>query len=108
MRTIKIWRERIAEIADLKEFQYRDDFEINLIKFIKDMRLAETKENITDYTFFSEDCFHLSQKGQSYFAMNLWNQMLTKEHDRATNWSIKYADFKCPTYDNPYFRTRKN
>jgi len=108
MRIIKVWRERIAEIADLEEFQYRDDFEINIIKFIKDMRLAETKNNITDYTFFSEDCFHLSQKGQSYFAMNLWNQMLTKENVRPTATNFNYEDFKCPTYENPYFRTRKN
>ena len=108
MRTIKILRDRIARIADMKEFHYRDDFEINLIKFIKDMRFAETRNNITDYTFFAEDCFHLSQKGQSYFAMNLWNQMLTKESERPTTASFNYSDFKCPTYENPYFRTRKN
>ncbi|KAL7047265.1 hypothetical protein ACKWTF_002853 [Chironomus riparius] len=66
MKTIKIWRDRIARIPDMKEFHYRDDFEINLIKFIKDMRFAETRNNKTDYTFFAEDCFHLSQKGQSY------------------------------------------
>jgi len=101
MRTINTWRKRIAEITEMEEFQYRDDIEINLIKFTMDMRLAETRNNITDYTLLSIDCIHLSQKGQSYFAMNLWNQMLTKENVRPTATNFNYEDFKCPTYENP-------
>jgi len=103
-----LWKEQIAKVVDMEEFHNRDDFEVNLIKFTTNARLPDAKNNITDYTLLSQDCFHLSQKGHSYFAMNLWNQMLTKENERPTATSFNYADFKCPTHENPYFRTRKN
>ncbi|KAL7047264.1 hypothetical protein ACKWTF_002852 [Chironomus riparius] len=108
LRTIRLWKERIVKVVDMEEFHNRDDFEVNLIKFTKNARLPDAKHNITDYTLLSQDCFHLSQRGHSYFAMNLWNQMLTKENERPSTTSFNYADFKCPTYENPYFRTRKN
>lgn len=107
LRTIKLWKERVAKVADMDEFHDRDDFEVNLIKFTTNARLPEAN-NSTDFTYMSEDCFHLSQKGHSYFAMNLWNQMLSSDAKRPTHTSFNYKDFKCPTNEHPYFRTRKN
>lgn len=107
LRTIRLWKERIVKVVDMDEFHNRDDFEVNLIKFTSDSSLPERSENSTDFTLLSHDCFHMSQKGHSFFATNLWNQMLTKEEKRSTKVNFKY-DFKCPTSEHPYFRTRKN
>lgn len=98
----------VVRVVNMPEFHLRDDFEVNLIKFTKDLRIPLTPENVTDYTYVSQDCFHLSQKGHSIFAMNLWNQILTQEDERKSNTSFDYKDFKCPTQEHPFIRTRKN
>jgi hypothetical protein len=98
----------VARVVNMEEFHERDDFEVNLIKFTKNMRIPMTRDNSTDYTYVSTDCFHLSQKGHSFFAINLWNQILTKENERSTDTSFNYDDFQCPTEQHPFVRTRKN
>jgi hypothetical protein len=108
LRTIRLWKQRVARAVDLDEFHNRDDFEVTLVKFTKDMRLPEKENNVTDYTFVSKDCFHLSQKGHSVFAANLWNQMLTTPTERPTSVNFNYSHIKCPSQQHPYLRTRKN
>lgn len=98
----------VERVVKIGEFHETDDFEVNLIKFTKNLRIPLTKDNSTDYTYVSTDCFHLSQKGHSFFAMNIWNQILTKENERRTDTSFDYNDFKCPTVQHPYIRTRSN
>lgn len=98
----------IERVANLQEFHDRDDFDVNLIKFTKDMRLKQTESNRTDYSFLSQDCFHLSQRGHSIFALNLWNQLLTASNQRASDATFSYQDFKCPSKSHPFIRTSKN
>lgn len=98
----------ILRVTNREEFHKRDDFEVNLIKFTKDLKLPILDGNKTDYSYLSQDCFHLSQKGHSIFALNLWNQMLTSESERKNDASFSYSDFKCPSSSYPYFRTIKN
>lgn len=98
----------VVRVVDRDEFHVKEDFEVNLIKFTKNLKMPLTKENATDYSYISYDCFHLSQKGHSFFAMNLWNQILTKEDERTSYTTFDYNDFKCPTERHPYIRTRKN
>lgn len=98
----------VERVINMSEFHERDDFEVNLIKFTKNLKMPLTSNNSTDYTYISYDCFHLSQKGHSFFAMNLWNQILTRENERRTDTSFDYSDFKCPSEQHPFIRTRKN
>lgn len=108
LRTIRLWKEMVVRVVNMPEFHDRDDFEVNLIKFTKNLMIPLNAENSTDYSYVSHDCFHLSQKGHSFFAMNLFNQILTKEDERRSDTSFNYNDFKCPTKQHPYIRTRKN
>lgn len=107
LRTIKLWKKMVVRVTDVKEFHDREDFDVNLIKFTQDIRLP-TKFNTTDYSYLSTDCFHLSQRGHSIFALNLWNQLLTAQNERKTFATFNYNDFKCPTILHPYIRTSKN
>lgn len=103
-----MWKEMVVRVVDRMEFHKRDDFEINSIMFTKNLEMPLTKDNLTDFSLISYDCFHLSQKGHSFFAMNLWNQMLTQEDRRISYTIFDYNNFKCPTENHPYIRTRKN
>jgi phospholipase B1 len=47
-----------------------------LAPFADNLNLFSNKQGNTDLTYFSYDCFHLSQKGQSVAANALWNNML--------------------------------
>jgi hypothetical protein len=72
LRIIVQWKKRVERVISMKEFHNRDDFEVNLIKFTKNISLSLNNKQKTDYTFLSK-CFHLSQKGHSIFALSLWN-----------------------------------
>lgn len=107
MRTIKLWKKMVERVANMPEFHDRDDFEVNLIKFTKNLRIPGNSTS-TDFSYVAHDCFHLSQKGHSIFAMNLWNQILTSDNERAEHASFDYKDIKCPSEAHPFIRTRKN
>lgn len=93
----KTLRTLVTKVVDMDEFHNRDDFELTLIKFTRNLKLPETSANITDYTYVAKDCFHLSQKGHRMFAFNQWNQMLTDESKRFSSPSFNYSDIKRPT-----------
>ena len=61
----------------------------------------------TDYSYFAPDCLHPSQKLHSLMARALWNNMLSPQGRKATNWS-RDPPLLCPTVNQPYLRTRLN
>lgn len=40
-----------------------------------------------DRSFFSADCFHLSQRAQTLMARSLWNNMVSFAQEQAVMWS---------------------
>jgi phospholipase B1 len=103
-----VWKERVAKVVSMQEFHNGKDFEVTLMTFLNDPFLPDKADNTTDYSFFSHDCFHFSQKGHSALAVNLWNQMLTSANERSDVPSYDNTQVKCPSQRHPFFRTYKN
>lgn len=58
---IKQWQKLEEDIANMPEFQ-RNEFTVVYQPFTLDLKLRQNSQNKTDYSYFSRDCFHLSQK----------------------------------------------
>lgn len=56
------WKNMLAKIVNRDEFN-NQNFTVNLQPFIDKFDFPVTNDGSTDFTFMSEDCFHLSQKG---------------------------------------------
>ena len=101
------WTEILIKTANRDEFN-RDDFTINIQPFTRKLKFPTTN-GVTDYSYMSFDCFHLSQKGYALATVALWNNMLQKDGHKAVNWDWKNSyNLLCPAHDFPYLATRVN
>lgn len=99
------WTEVLIRTANREEFN-RDDFTINIQPFTRKLEFP-TINGITDYSYMSFDCFHLSQKGYALATVALWNNMLQKDSQKSNFWDWKNPyNLLCPTDDFPYLATR--
>lgn len=55
------WQKVNEEVAAMQEFD-RDDFAVVYQPFTEEISVPKGLNNLTDYTYMSMDCFHLSQK----------------------------------------------
>jgi len=82
-------------------------FTVTLHKFMRDMKPPTLANGAADYTYFSPDCFHFSQKGHETAGIELWNSMLTPVASRPTKWNIGQT-IKCSSIAAPYIYTQTN
>ena len=58
-----------------------------------------------DLSLLSVDCFHLSQKGNAWAGVSLWNNLIEPLKFKSLNWNNPLEKFNCPTMKQPYFFT---
>lgn len=58
------WQDIDIEISNSAEFD-TNEFTVNVLPFFKNFTFPRTNQNTLDYTYLSQDCFHLSQKGNA-------------------------------------------
>jgi len=107
-KIISDWSARERAIIDREEFHNKTDFTVNYQPFTNNLVFPRTKDGITDYTYLSTDCFHLSQKGYAIAANALWNNMLQPYDNKTDFWFKEFQQFKCPTEEMPFLRTKEN
>lgn len=83
-------------------------FTINVQPFSQFDDFPRTPSGKTDTRFFSEDCFHLSQRGQASAANAIWNNMLEMPSEKSGFNEHLFEKFNCPTEQRPYLITREN
>ncbi|CAL9687067.1 unnamed protein product [Knipowitschia caucasica] len=88
----------------------REDFAVVAQPFFKNSMVPLNADGRPDTTYFSEDCFHFSERGHSGMASALWNNMLEPVGKKQTfnNFTNARNDIKCPTKDNPFIFTKVN
>lgn len=107
-KIISMWTEREREVVGREEFQNRTDFAVNYQPFTNKLVFPTTQAGFTDYNYLSTDCFHLSQRGYAIATNAVWNNMMEPVSGKTEWWQSEFQQFKCPTQEMPYLRTRGN
>uniref|UniRef100_A0A672HL15 Uncharacterized protein n=1 Tax=Salarias fasciatus TaxID=181472 RepID=A0A672HL15_SALFA len=86
------------ELVYSGRYDGREDFAVVLQPFFRNT-VVPVNEGRPDTDYFSEDCFHFSERGQSDMASALWNNMLEPvgEKQRYNHFRNDRSGLKCPT-----------
>ncbi|CAJ1073349.1 phospholipase B1%2C membrane-associated [Xyrichtys novacula] len=88
----------------------REDFAAVVQPFFKNTIVPLNVDARPDDTYFSEDCFHFSERGHADMAAALWNNMLEPVGKKQTynNFRNSRDGLKCPSEEHPYIFTKVN
>ncbi|XP_028253684.1 phospholipase B1, membrane-associated-like [Parambassis ranga] len=103
------YQRTLHELVESGRYDTRSDFTVVVQPFFREIIVPRHPDGRPDRSFFSADCFHLSQKAQTMMARSLWNNMLEPLGNKTTKQDFTEAtDLKCPTKTAPYIRTYNN
>uniref|UniRef100_A0A8C2ZAA2 Phospholipase B1, membrane-associated n=1 Tax=Cyclopterus lumpus TaxID=8103 RepID=A0A8C2ZAA2_CYCLU len=91
-----------AEIQHLisgNRYNGKEDFAVVLQPFLHNYFIPHIGEGEVDPSFFSLDCFHISERAHAEMAVALWNNMLEPIGRKQTYNNFTYDRFKihCPS-----------
>ncbi|GLD49598.1 phospholipase B1, membrane-associated-like protein [Lates japonicus] len=99
----------LHELVESSRYDTRSDFTVVIQPFFREIVVPRLPDGRPDRSFFSADCFHLSQRAQTQMARSLWNNMLEPLGNKTTTQNFSAdIDLKCPTKTSPYIRTYNN
>uniref|UniRef100_A0A336KR02 Phospholipase B1, membrane-associated n=1 Tax=Culicoides sonorensis TaxID=179676 RepID=A0A336KR02_CULSO len=104
---VREWHKTQQRVVDRPEFN-GIDFTVVLQKFSVNLDIPRNEIGLSDFTFLSTDCFHLSQKGNAAAATSLWNNLFESYYNKSDTWQRIYQQIQCPNERNPFIRTREN
>ncbi|XP_073784669.1 phospholipase B1, membrane-associated isoform X1 [Danio rerio] len=105
----KAYQRGMWELVDSGRYDTHDNFTVVLQPFLRNVFLPLMEDGRPDRSYFSPDCFHLSQKAHTLMARALWNNLMeplgnkTDKEDFTAGISLK-----CPERSSPYLRTFHN
>ncbi|KAM4521769.1 phospholipase B1, membrane-associated-like [Odontesthes bonariensis] len=103
------YQREVRELVETGRYDTRSDFTVVTQPFFREIIVPRLPDGRPDRSFFSADCFHLSQRAQTLMARSLWNNMLeplgNKNFQQKFNSSIK---LRCPTKASPFIFTKIN
>lgn len=108
VKIIQKWQQIDQQITDRDEFHNKSDFTVNLQPFTSNLIFPLNEEGNTDFRYMSMDCFHLSQRGYAIASNAYWNNIFEPYANKSHTWKKEFSEFKCPTFDMPYIRTKGN
>ncbi|XP_034436673.1 phospholipase B1, membrane-associated-like [Hippoglossus hippoglossus] len=105
----RIYQRSLQDLVESGRYDTRSDFTVVVQPFLRKIILPRLPDGRPDRSFFSADCFHLSQKAQTLFARSLWNNMLEPLGNKTSQQDFNAdINLKCPTKTSPYIRTFNN
>lgn len=108
LEAVDKYQQGLINLVESGRYDTRDDFTVVIQPFFEKTPIPKNPANgETDLSFFSPDCFHLSQKGHEAAADALWNNMIEPVGKKRTIWTPD-EPVECPDPDYPYFATYKN
>ncbi|XP_042357192.1 phospholipase B1, membrane-associated-like [Plectropomus leopardus] len=105
----RAYQHNMRKLIDSGRYDTHHNFTVVLQPFLREVFLPKLEDGRPDRSYFSPDCFHLSQKAHTLMAQALWNNMLEPVGNKTFTQDFSVGiDLKCPTEANPYFRTAHN
>ncbi|XP_068608218.1 phospholipase B1, membrane-associated-like [Brachionichthys hirsutus] len=105
----KAYQHAMRALVDSGRYETHDNFTVVLQPFLREIYLPRLDDGRPDRSFFSPDCFHLSQKAHTLMARALWNNMLEPVGNKTFTQDFEAGiDLKCPPESYPFFRTAVN
>ncbi|XP_045303256.1 phospholipase B1, membrane-associated isoform X2 [Leopardus geoffroyi] len=100
----------ISRLSYWHQYLQREDFAVVVQPFFQNTLVPLNSRGGADLTFFSEDCFHFSERGHAEMAIALWNNMLEPVGHKTTsnNFTHSRTKLKCPSPESPYLHTLRN
>ncbi|XP_028809294.1 phospholipase B1, membrane-associated-like [Denticeps clupeoides] len=106
---IKEYQLAVKELVDAGQYDTHENFTVVVQPFLREIVLPLLPDGRPDRSFFSPDCFHLSQKAHSLMARALWNNMLESlGHKTASQDFSAGLHINCPSKASPFIRTYQN
>ncbi|XP_037097370.1 phospholipase B1, membrane-associated isoform X1 [Syngnathus acus] len=103
------YQHAMRQLVDSGRYDTHDNFTVVLQPFFREVFLPTSPDGRPDRSYFSPDCFHLSQKAHTLMARALWNNMLEPVGNKTfTQDFMVEFDLKCPSEAAPFFRTAVN
>ncbi|XP_036928598.1 phospholipase B1, membrane-associated isoform X2 [Acanthopagrus latus] len=105
----RAYQSAMRELIDSGRYDSRINFTVVLQPFLREVYLPRLEDGRPDRSYFSPDCFHLSQKAHTLMARALWNNMLEPVGNKTFTQDFQAGiDLKCPSETNPFIRTAAN
>nr|XP_061798286.1 phospholipase B1, membrane-associated-like [Nerophis lumbriciformis] len=106
-RELQVITEKVAYGG---RYDDREDFAVVVQPFFRNSIVPLNADGRPDVSYFTEDCFHFSERGHADMAVAMWNNMLEPVGRKQTfnNFTSGRGGIKCPTEENPYIFTRMN
>ncbi|XP_044229893.1 phospholipase B1, membrane-associated [Thunnus albacares] len=105
----RAYQYEMRELIDSGRYDTHDNFTVVLQPFFREVFLPTLENGKPDRSFFSPDCFHLSQRAHTLMARALWNNMLEPVGNKTSTQDFMAGiDLKCPSETIPFFRTAVN
>ncbi|KAM9708848.1 phospholipase B1, membrane-associated isoform 1-T1 [Menidia menidia] len=105
----RAYQRAMRELIDSGWYDTHDNFTVVLQPFFREVFLPVSEDGKPDRSYFSPDCFHLSQKAHTLMARALWNNMLEPVGNKTFTQDFTAGiDLKCPSEINPFFKTAAN
>ncbi|XP_075304040.1 phospholipase B1, membrane-associated [Odontesthes bonariensis] len=99
----------MRKLIDSGRYDTHNNFTVVLQPFFREIFLPLLEDGRPDRSYFTPDCFHLSQKAHTQMARALWNNMLEPVGNKTSAQDFTAGiDLKCPSETNPFFRTAVN
>ncbi|GAB0096524.1 Phospholipase B [Sergentomyia squamirostris] len=107
-KVMEAFKKKQWEISNMEEFHNKDDFAVTIQPFTDKIFIPRKANGLSDFSYMSKDCFHLSQKAQARAANAYWNNILEPYGNKTNTWKEFLQEFKCPTEERPFLATRFN
>ncbi|XP_018599077.2 phospholipase B1, membrane-associated-like [Scleropages formosus] len=104
----RAYQRGLQELIESGRYDTHSNFTVVLQPFFREITVP-LLDGRPDRSFFTPDCFHLSQKSHTLMARALWNNMLEPVGNKTHSEVFTSAfSLKCPTKTSPYLRTYQN
>ncbi|XP_026857456.2 phospholipase B1, membrane-associated [Electrophorus electricus] len=104
----RAYQRGLVDLVESGRYDSHSNFTVVLQPFLRDITLPLMNGH-PDRSFFSPDCFHLSQKAHTIMARGLWNNMLEPLGNKTKSQDFSADVFvKCPSEATPFVHTYDN